>query len=439
MNDRYKKYFDNISPEKKLTEDTLAKMYRELEVVSEPKKFNFRIWVALAACTAAAVSAVLFSPDIRNTGNSNSENFPAAENPSVTENTTACAAECTGSDTHTVVFTESGQVITGEYTCSLVSSVTSSVTSSVQDSAAVTEGPLSSGVGVTDTHKTSSGPVLTSGVKITATEKLDVTEKITVTEKVTEATTIEGLMTIAPAPATSPYYGEPEGTHACTTANNPGEELSPEATTRPSPDDQPLDTMVSTVRPGSIPDGDPAETKDAEAVEPPNKVPAEPDSMYTEYIYGYEININYADYFCEVPATNMEPVELSKAEEVLGAGIIPEDALSMSSDIYGYAEAEDSSFDYGFFMSIGTTGIPDTEQDDYILFSVSPSDYYTAGFTPVYYDSHYTYINGKEYCFGISDEFPGIYFCTFNKNNLRYRISVRGYSLYDLVYIVSNM
>ena len=198
MNDRYKKYFDNISPEKKLTEDTLAKMYRELEVVSEPKKFNFRIWVALAACTAAAVSAVIFSPDIKDIGNSNPDNLPAAENPSVTENTTACAAECTGSDTHTVVFTESGQVITGEYTCSLVSSVTSSV----QDSAAVTEGPLSSGVGVTDTHKTSSGPVLTSGVKITATEKLDVTEKITVTEKVTEATTIEGLVTIAPAPAT---------------------------------------------------------------------------------------------------------------------------------------------------------------------------------------------------------------------------------------------
>ena len=124
--------------------------------------------------------------------------------------------------------------------------------------------------------------------------------------------------------------------------------------------------------------------------------------------------------FVKSLAANMEPVELSKAEEVLGAGIIPEDALSMSSDIYGYAEAEDSSFDYGFFMSIGTTGIPDTEQDDYILFSVSPSDYYTAGFTPVYYDSHYTYINGKEYCFGISDEFPGIYFCTFNKNNQRY-------------------
>ena len=46
-------------------------------------------------------------------------------------------------------------------------------------------------------------------------------------------------------------------------------------------DDQPLDTMVSTVRPGSIPDEDPAETKDAEAAEPPNKVPAVPDSMYT--------------------------------------------------------------------------------------------------------------------------------------------------------------
>lgn len=433
MNDRYKKYFDNISPEKKLTEDTLAKMYEELEVVSDPKKFDFRIWAALAVCTAAAVSAVIFSPDIKDIGNSNPDNLPAAENPSVTVNTTLCSAECP--DTHTVVFTEPGQEITGEYTGSLVSSFTAS---SVQDSAAETT--LISCAGVTDTHKPSTEPALTSGGKVTATEKVNVTEKITVTGKVTEVTHKEETSVVAVT--TSLVCGEPEVTHACTTAldpcitsKEPEGGLCPEATTRV----EPLITIASTYPPSDEPADKPEETKDAEAAEPPLTDSEVPDGVYKKYIYGYAIYINHADYFCDVPATNMEPVELSKAEEVLGEGIIPECALLMSSDSCSYAEAGDSSFDYGFLMSIGTTGIPDTEQDNYILFSVSPSNYLTSGYTPVYDNPYYTYINGSRYCFGISDELPGIYFCTFYKNDLMYRITVRGYSLYDLVDIISNM
>ena len=424
MNDRYKKYFDSISPEKKLTEDTLAKMYEELNCVSEPKKFDIKLWAALAVCTAAAVSAVLFSPDIKNIGNSNSDNLPAAENPSVTLNTTVCTSECTGSHTHSIVLTELSQGISCEYTDSLVSS-------SVQDPAAVPESKPSSGTAVTD--KTSSEPVLTAGGKVTTPEKVDVTEKNTETEKVTEVTT--KAETRVTADATLPSFNEPELTHACTTAKNPEGGLPPQATTKVTSLDTPVSTMVSSES-ASIPDvEDPAVQPTAE----PTSKPPGAENWYTEYIDGYEIKINYAEYCYDNSVGNEEPVELSKAEEVLGKGIIPESALSMSSEHYSYAGAGDSSFDYGFCMSIGTTGIPVADQDDYILFSVSPSDYSTSGYTPVYYNPSYTYINGRSLCFGVADELPGVYFCTFNKNNLRYRIMVRGYSLYDLVYIITNM
>lgn len=409
MNDRYKKYFDNISPEKKLTEDTLAKMYRELEVVSEPKKFDFRIWAALAACTAAAVSAVLFSPDIRNTGNSNSENFPVAENSSETLSTTICTSECTGSHTHSVVFTELSTDTSFEYTDTLISSV--------QHEVPVSAGTVSSAYEVTNAHKTTSEPVFTESVGVTSSEKIDVTESVSETPETT--TLPEDKDNTLP-----PDICEPETTPCCTTGMQECVTITPDY-------EKPVSTMMSS-EPAGIVD-DPINSGSSGESGNPDE-----GGWYTEYINGYEIYINYAVYCYGVSVTEEERVELSKAEEVLGKGFIPESALSMSQLNYSYANAWDSSFDRGFCMSIGTTRKPVVGQDSYIHFSVSPSRPDTLGFVPVYEEPVYTYVNGTEYCFGVSNLFSNSY-CTFFKNGLYYRIMFRGYELCDLIDMIFSI
>ena len=117
MSNRYKDYFDNISPDKKLTEDTLKKMREEMSNEKKPVRFDIRPFAAVAACAAVTVSALLLSPDLGKPGNGQNGKDAAIENVTVT--TTAAYVTENTSDSQAVTTAVS------EFTEAAVSNISS--------------------------------------------------------------------------------------------------------------------------------------------------------------------------------------------------------------------------------------------------------------------------------------------------------------------------
>lgn len=69
MNNKFKKYYSKVLPDQKLVEDTKEKMIKEImkdDIPQKPSIFVLNKYMAVAACVALTLAAVLLVPDLQN-------------------------------------------------------------------------------------------------------------------------------------------------------------------------------------------------------------------------------------------------------------------------------------------------------------------------------------------------------------------------------------
>lgn len=392
MSNRYKEYFDNISPDKKLTEDTLRKMREEMSMEKKRIRFDIRPFAAVAACAAITVTALIISPDLKNTSGKPDINDAAVENAAVT-----AEAEITVSD---LSVSDSSAAYIAYNTVSETEAVTTGISS-----VSVKESEHCVSLVPSVTHRTEQ---VKSSVSSLSASETDIKSE----EIITEAAVTQQV--VVPAFTENIVTDEPE---------SPKETEKITQTARPD------------LRPGQVHDS-------TDVTVPQSTVPPLIDNSFTFYktekVFGTEIYLNYGvDYYCPVPR-NVIPRAISYAEEKFDLKVLSE-SITDNYDITScYSDSRDPELDYGICITIGDETDLDSFSGKFISITAALDEPYY-GFDQSYFESVFTNIKGNSYLFGIDRNLSDVYFCRFSKNGLSYKIAFKGYSLDEAVSFVSQI
>jgi len=494
MSNRYRDYYSNITPDKKLVAETLRKMH-EIEsdsITAAPShRIDIRPFAAVAACAAAAVSAVIFGPDFNNPDIPSNDDF-AVENTvttSETEPTTVISPSESFTSVISYVDSESSSDSSTEESkeTAKTDSETGSTSAASDTKPSAGQHSTNTDANSNSTHKTSSETQRTDSpagskpasavqteifttVNMTTADKSEENSytaarpedpELTVTYAVTTAVFTEAEPAEKPAdpavkptsrptarptvPPTSRPTARPTTAPTAHPTKRPAESTPAEAPDR-APTCAPAPTLSPTAGPGWFPTKSPAATMapsspstEKPADSPDNSTstvtPEESDDntvTFTE-IYGKKFAVNNPYSYNTVTPVYSKNISYDMVTEEFGSDILG----SRITDMYGEPECTVSS-DYdrpenGVVMIFGNADNAWASSGSFIMIAACSSQEPVYGMFPEYssYASRTEY-NGTYYTVGYLRR-NNMYFMEFYKKGIVYTLAFKGYSLSEAV------
>lgn len=419
MSNNYKKYFDNISPDKKLTEETIQRMNEELNRKGV-KNFNIAPFVVAAACIAVTASAVIFAPDLKKEINTDSimTDKEAVEIVSETTVTTISKLESSGVSETTEEMIISSSYSSDESQSSCVSSTEQTRTDSAASNTESAAGP------VVSSSKATSYTVTEIPASGTSASLSKITS-INSTQESTEVTTVPSVSETETVTTTEAVISE-------TLSSSYSEEVSKE-------------TTLPNLRPGN-PDGDKEVTTVPEYNEEPTcsstSVTAnagDGESYYdTVWVDDTEININYGfEYNYAYPYT-ADRISIRDAEELMDCSFVPSLLKENFPDTTGVYTRNDKSFRNGVCFTFGEETALDRKSGRFVSMAVSRENL-LLGYEASYLNPVFSQVDGKNIIFGTAGGFDDVYFCSFEYNGINYRFLFKGYTPDEMIQTIRSL
>jgi len=458
MSNRYKKYFENITPDQSLMDDTIRKMQEELKSDKKAVIFDIRPVAAIAACVAVTASAVIFSPGLKKpdisdphdqavenvtetTANTDDDSVSASSDTSAENNTTetniteitAAASESVPSESDSSVYSTGRNEASGEKTTDRKPESTVKTSASAVPSVQHSKKPASSPAPVT---------------KPAVTEKEQPQDPALKPEFTTALTTSAACtVTPTPPPVMSPTKG-PGYDNSGSSPNSP-------STSYPSDKTDTAPTMAPTAAPTKAPawptiapTASPTKSPTASPTMSPTAAPGisggEPDTSTGNRDYirkdvnGYTVLINYADSFINDFPSDRTEITYEYSSEIFGRDFLPRELKKQITS--GYSNAHDDTYSCGMVFSIGNESSL-LSGSRFINIGVSET-YSPYGYLPCCNGYGYmerSYIAGKETVFSTLPDVSDVYFCDVYTDRFQYRFTFKGYSLEEVVDIIEKL
>lgn len=405
-NNEYKKYFDKVSPEQNLVEQTKKKMYDELNNQSSSKnniRESFIRYGILAACAVIATVSVAVVPkpgktnitdqDCIQSNNQIDKSSTDIQYTSLTQKNTNIGNSVVASESSDVGSAEKITVIDGYVTTNPVyyfDKNESDFGNSVKNTSAATN----KGTQSVSIPKHTSDNFQTSSPKLT---QIIVTSAIPVSDVVTmPAITVPPITTIV---------GTADSVISYTTT---------------CPDYRPGLPDIT----GGTNDGD----SDV------------PDHVYyiadvQTYNYSGKIYMNIENEYKAPSFTNSIPSSMDEVKKYFGKDICPQQLIDQYPDYLIKAEGN-CSLENGIGMIFGEyTGL-DLKNSKYVVMSASDNNNTCLGYTIFSANPLYTSINGKTYTFSVLSQYPDAYFCSFEQDGIYYNFCFKNYDLADIIQLI---
>lgn len=419
MSNKYKKYFDNISPDKKLTEETIQKMHEELNRKGV-KNFNIAPFAVAAACIAVTASAIIFAPDLKKEINIDSIMTDKEAVETVSETTVTTVSR---SESSSVSKTTGEMIISSSYSSdgsqsAFVSSTEQVCTDSVVSNSATTTEP------VVVSSQTTSYTVTRVPVSSTSVSSSKVTS-IYSTPESTEVTTIPSVSETEAVLTTETVISE-------TLSSSYSEESMPE-------------TTLPNLRPGN-PNGDMEVTTVPAYSEAPtcssNVVTTNVsagESYYDTVWVGYtEINVNYGfEYNYAYPYT-ADRISIRDAEELMDCSFTPSVLKEGFPETTGVYTRNDKSFRNGICFTFGEETSLDRKSGRFVSMAVSKENL-LLGYEASYLNPVYSQVDDKNIIFGTAGGFDDVYFSSFEYNGINYRFLFKGYTPEEMIQTIRSL
>lgn len=409
-NNEYKKYFDQVSPEQNLIEDTKKRMLQELNnsSVNNKKctKISFMRYGVLAACAAIAAVSVAMVPKPVKTNIPDSDSV-ADEN----------QIDRTFTDTQTT------SSVTKKKTTSVNSAVIPSVSSVGTENDQIISGiittvnsyPPDSNVPQQINTKNSS-PVTTTTISKYYTDVPKQTVGHTQSEPSSPTLNSETVAVTTNLPCCTMPVTYPASSTVPETSTNTGCQTLPE------------------FKPGSSPNKDPATDIGGG---PP--LGGADHVYYNEYVeadgYSGNINVNIENEYYAPRFKNTVSISLDMAQRYFGTDICPQilkdqypDFVVQTDDKYG--------LENGVGMIFGEYSGLDVKDSKYIVMAVSEMESNPLGYMLYMGNPLQTYINENGYTFAVLSQYTDTCFCSFQRDGLYYNICFKGYNLTDIVQLL---
>lgn len=442
MSNRYKEYFDSITPDESLKNDTIRKMNEIMLDDEKTKKINIMPFAAVAACAAVTAGVLLLTPDI---GTNPSDSRPTIENVTTSEENSEIQSEETSVYTTSETAADSESItavseISSEQAAE--NSSTSGITSSAQaenstaQQTATQNAPASSVSSAVQESKPSPSEKPVNSVKPSETESAE-----------TRPTATDKPVTL-PASTDKDEPAAPEATIHQTEHASPVQTPPPTRPPTVSPTMNP--TMSPTVTPGAEPSRAPTSAgvpdyapdhgnngSDGTAETPSGSTGATSpggSGVTYEYSNGYEIVINNG-YYSYYEPYNVNTLTPDEANEEFGKTVVSDRIFSWYDFQRITVSANSSSYTKsGVIYTFGSDSAYG-KQMTVCAAGIGYSDYYIIRSDT----KKYTYINNNEYLF-MADTYSGnLYQCLFCKNGIYYSILFRDFSLSEIITVIENI
>lgn len=401
MSDRYKKYFDNISPDEKLVEKTKQKMLDEL--YKKNKVFNIRYYAAVAACLAFVISAVVLAPSLVNS--------PLKHG---TETGTHAAAEHITESTVTDVCETSPPSEKETDACTDITSVCQNDTEKIYLTTLVSSAETE------NSHKDEN----TFSESMTSTES----------DIVTDITSLSHAPETSEIPETSETYFNTQTTEGMGIPISAieGSEFvtvtvysSSDLILRPGVSETTDITAECTTTVTQHTDLTEMTSVSYDTSEFCSEIDVDGRTIFLNM--GFEYEYNFPAY--------AQKVSMENARTHFGKSFVPPPLLELYPQETGYANKYDRDYSEGICYVFGEETYIDKLSGRFVSMTVSNSEtsygYNISCIRPVS-----TVINGEEYIFGTMEIYKNVYFCQFIHDEIYYKFLFKGYSAEEMMEII---